>query len=1303
VRLQRLIVSQLGAVARAELTLGPGLSVLHGPNDRGKSTLAQAIRMALLLPATSKGADGYRSWHGGGPPTVEATFELGPQQLVRVTKEFSGPRGTAKLESSRDGRTFHEEHTGRAVDGELRRLLRWGIPEPGGAGGQHGLPTSYLATALLGPQDPVVGVLGADLDEDRDTTGRDRVAAALQALARDPRFVGVLAETQARYEAVWTATGNLRRVGRLKDVSDDVLRAERAADAQRALVAGTEQVRSELELARAEAGRARAAFEHARAALAEVERREAAAGAVRVAAAVVDAHARSDAELAVARSELAARELEARAAAEAWAEARRAVVLAAEAARSLEASGDVAAEAAARQQLSDLALAEAEADRSHARALAVRDAALRSHAARAATAEARAHHATASAALGSARAGADAARAAVTTWEALAERVSVEADLARVASAEAELAGARGGAAEAAAAKAAAAARLVDARGALGRADEAVRGARAAVEALGTDEGRSQLLLVAERARRHVEALREAHQRAAAAGAAAALAAATATEAAELAEGAARAAAGWEGSRAELAEWEGLETAIDAHELRAAAAVARAQRAARSRAVAEADEAAERVAALTASRARLVVPDRATLSALRSLQAELEGARRALSVGITLQITPRQPVKLTLRADGAPGLSFVASSPIELEARASAILDLPDATVTVTGGGKDALDRVTALEGRAAAELAPVLSAAGAVDLAGLEAAAERAAALDRELDLARAQAASAGRAVEALPEPDGEALARAEALPAPDPRVPAGPEPRAHWRKRREELATVAARASAVAADAKTRAALAAARAAAAAAAVPAPEVPPEPLAPAEEALVAAEVAVAASERTAAERRAAAAATLARVTAELDAARAAESEADAANAAAGATVGRRDGEVASAEAALAALGPDRVRARAAALGPPPAGWSGSTGWDRGLEVRRETSRAAEAALAQATTALALATQALARAESDPAGQSGDDPSLPAAEDALGTAAGRLQAATAALARARAAAETRQGARARDLTSAKAASEAAEAAQAAAERAASEATAALGRAQGRVATLAGSVPPGEREGALRHLAELKAAAGEVPTADERARADLHVAQTRAAAEVAEATFQRLQGALDQVGGTVAEERLAEADAAVRLARARESEVQTESEAWKLLRDTLLAAERDQAANLGGVLGPWLSDRLRELAGPRYERVLLAPHLRAEGVVVGGATRATEALSVGTREQLATLLRLCLAERLGTMVVLDDQLTQTDPGRLDWFGRALLEVGAKVQVLVFTCRPGDYPPPGEGVNHLDLGVAIERAP
>ena len=83
--------------------------------------------------------------------------------------------------------------------------------------------------------------------------------------------------------------------------------------------------------------------------------------------------------------------------------------------------------------------------------------------------------------------------------------------------------------------------------------------------------------------------------------------------------------------------------------------------------------------------------------------------------------------------------------------------------------------------------------------------------------------------------------------------------------------------------------------------------------------------------------------------------------------------------------------------------------------------------------------------------------------------------------------------------------------------------------------------------------------------------------------------------------------------------------------------------------------------------------------------------------------MGTREQLATLLRLCLAERLGTMVVLDDQLTQTDPGRLDWFGRALLEVGAKVQVLVFTCRPGDYPPPGEGVNHLDLGVAIERAP
>ena len=79
----------------------------------------------------------------------------------------------------------------------------------------------------------------------------------------------------------------------------------------------------------------------------------------------------------------------------------------------------------------------------------------------------------------------------------------------------------------------------------------------------------------------------------------------------------------------------------------------------------------------------------------------------------------------------------------------------------------------------------------------------------------------------------------------------------------------------------------------------------------------------------------------------------------------------------------------------------------------------------------------------------------------------------------------------------------------------------------------------------------------------------------------------------------------------------------------------------------------------------------------------EGIMVGGALRPTNQISVGTREQLSTLYRLPLAEYLSTTIVPDDQLVQSDDNRMDWF-RALLRGKAhSFQIVVFTCRPSDY--------------------
>jgi uncharacterized protein YhaN len=81
--------------------------------------------------------------------------------------------------------------------------------------------------------------------------------------------------------------------------------------------------------------------------------------------------------------------------------------------------------------------------------------------------------------------------------------------------------------------------------------------------------------------------------------------------------------------------------------------------------------------------------------------------------------------------------------------------------------------------------------------------------------------------------------------------------------------------------------------------------------------------------------------------------------------------------------------------------------------------------------------------------------------------------------------------------------------------------------------------------------------------------------------------------------------------------------------------------------------------------------------------------------------VGTREQLATLLRLAIAGYLQTAIILDDQLVHSDSARLEWFKRCFLDSSRahNHQVVVFTCRPGDY----LGLNDADDAVtAVDLA-
>ncbi len=96
-KLIRLHVESFAAIGNVDVEFGPGLNVLYGPNELGKSTVAESIRFALLLPHASTHSEPYIGWSGGGDPTVELTFETEAQRIWRVRKQF-GKTGSSVLQ-----------------------------------------------------------------------------------------------------------------------------------------------------------------------------------------------------------------------------------------------------------------------------------------------------------------------------------------------------------------------------------------------------------------------------------------------------------------------------------------------------------------------------------------------------------------------------------------------------------------------------------------------------------------------------------------------------------------------------------------------------------------------------------------------------------------------------------------------------------------------------------------------------------------------------------------------------------------------------------------------------------------------------------------------------------------------------------------------------------------------------------------------------------------------------------------------------------------------------------------------------
>jgi DNA repair exonuclease SbcCD ATPase subunit len=168
VRITRLALHDFRRYRELEIPLSPGLTIIHGPNEAGKTTIQRAIELALTRKVTSNGADmeSLRPWDASEDvrPVVELDFQIddderGPR-AGRLEKAFRGQKGTVQLEV--DGETITDP---TLADQALAELT--GIPSE----------AFFRSTASVRHQEL------ADLDRD-EAALRDRLQASISGADR---------------------------------------------------------------------------------------------------------------------------------------------------------------------------------------------------------------------------------------------------------------------------------------------------------------------------------------------------------------------------------------------------------------------------------------------------------------------------------------------------------------------------------------------------------------------------------------------------------------------------------------------------------------------------------------------------------------------------------------------------------------------------------------------------------------------------------------------------------------------------------------------------------------------------------------------------------------------------------------------------------------------------------------------------------------------------------------------------------------------------------------------------------------
>ena len=207
-RITRLTVKDFRRYRELDIPLSPGLTIVHGPNEAGKTTIQRAIELVLTRKVTSGGADidALRSWDAPDEarPVIAIEFEIDDDERgVRtgtLEKEFRGAKGTVRLNV--DGETITDPTLADQAVAELT-----GIPSE----------AFFRSTASVRHHEL------ADLDRD-EAALRDRLQASISGADRGTSRARRMLE-RAIFEL---STKGAKNPGRLK-VAEDTVEQARAA------------------------------------------------------------------------------------------------------------------------------------------------------------------------------------------------------------------------------------------------------------------------------------------------------------------------------------------------------------------------------------------------------------------------------------------------------------------------------------------------------------------------------------------------------------------------------------------------------------------------------------------------------------------------------------------------------------------------------------------------------------------------------------------------------------------------------------------------------------------------------------------------------------------------------------------------------------------------------------------------------------------------------------------------------------------------------------------------------------------